>query len=231
MRFLNIMGLLLVALFFSACASSRPTTTKMAEFPHMYDDRRPLSILMLPPINRTTASDAKELYATTPAPLMTNHGYYFFPPLVVFDLMKQDGIFDTETLQEVPPQKFKEKFGADAILLVEITEWNTSYIVVGGSVTVGFNMTLRSTTTGEELWKRRAIVVTDTGGGNNNSGNGAAGLIAKMIVAAVKTATTDYMPIARAANARAVASLPYGRYHPLFDTDRQAVLSAAPERK
>ncbi|MBF0463011.1 MAG: DUF799 family lipoprotein [Magnetococcales bacterium] len=217
MRHSHLVCLLLVATVLSACGPTM--TNKIAEFPHMYDDRRPLSILILPPINKTTASDAKELYSTTTAVPITEHGYYFFPPAVVFDLMKQDGIFDTELLKDVPPQTFKQKFGADAILLVEITDWTTSYVILSGSVTVGIDMTLRSTSTGEDIWKRKIVEKVDTSGGNNSSG-GIAGLVVKLAVAAAQTASTDYVPIARMANAKAIGGMPYGKYHPLFDKDR-----------
>jgi len=33
---------------------------------------------------------------------------------------------------------------------------------------------------------------------------------------------TDYIPIARQVNATAVATMPYGKYHPLNNTDAEA---------
>ncbi|MBF0260866.1 MAG: hypothetical protein HQL97_03345, partial [Magnetococcales bacterium] len=52
-------------LLLSGCQTS--PISKASAFPHMYDDQRPLTILMLPPVNKTTAADAKELYTSTAA--------------------------------------------------------------------------------------------------------------------------------------------------------------------
>ncbi|MBF8273860.1 MAG: protein of unknown function DUF799 [Magnetococcales bacterium] len=213
-RFYTLCLLFLVTML-SACA---PPINKITAFPHMYEDGRPITVMMLPPINHTTAADAKELYATTVPVPVTNHGFYLYPTSVVFDLMKQDGIFDTEILKDVPPRVFRDKFGADAILVVEIEQWDTSYFILGGNVTVALNMSMRSTGTGEEVWSRKVKVVVDTSGGDG--GGGIAGLVVKLAVAAVQTATTDYVPIARMANDKAIAAMPYGKRHPMFDKDR-----------
>ncbi|NGZ07644.1 MAG: DUF799 family lipoprotein [Magnetococcales bacterium] len=206
------------ALLLSGCQTITPLT-KASSFPHMYDQQRPVTILMLPPINKTTAADAKELYATTVAEPVTQHGYYLFPPAVVFDLFRQDGIDDTETMINTPPRVFGQKFGADAILIVELTEWNTAYYILGGHVSVGFNMKLVSTHTGETIWERDTLQIVDTSGGNN-SGGGLAGLLVKAVMAALQTSATDYIPIARQANQVALHALPHGKYHPRYNVDK-----------
>ena len=47
-----------------------------------------------------------------------------------------------------------------------------------------------------------------------------AGLIADAIATAVSTAMADYVPYARQANYRALASMPYGKYHPEHNQDQ-----------
>jgi hypothetical protein len=89
--------------------------TKQEFAPKMYTEH-PISILVLPPLNKTTAVDAKEYYVTTVAPPLTNSGYYVFPMEVVYDILQQEGLSETETMLNVPVQKFKEFLGADAVL-------------------------------------------------------------------------------------------------------------------
>ena len=202
-------------LIVSACAPN--TVTKRDAFPGMYQEH-PISILVLPPINETTAADAKEYYSTTLAEPLSYMGYYVFPIEVVMDVMQHEGAYDTENLMHVAPQKFREYLGADAILFVRITKWDTSYYVIGGHVTVGVAFQLRSTTTGAELWEYNGLIKVDTGGGGGGGGLG--GLIAQVVVTAIKTATTDYVPIAKRANAMVISTIPSGKYHPMHSQDQ-----------
>ena len=114
-------------------------------------------------------------------------------------------------------QKFKEYFGADAVLFVKIVKWDTNYAVLAGNVAVGIECSLKSTTTYKDLWRYDGIVVVDTSGGAG--GGGLVGIAAQIIITAIATATTDYVPIARRANYMVIGSMPYGKYHPAFDTD------------
>src|SRR5450759_3612261 len=148
MKNLCLMNATILTIFFIGC---NPQITKQEFAPKMYS-QHPLSIVVLPPINKSTAVDAKEYYTTTIAEPLTNCGYYVFPMEVVNDVLKQEGLFDTETMMNVPPQKFKEFFGADAVLFVTITQWNTSYLITSGSVTVKLTCELRSTATADVLW-------------------------------------------------------------------------------
>jgi len=207
-----------IIVLLSACG---PTfTTKKDAFPKMYDEH-PLSILVLPPMNLTTASDAKEYYCTTIAEPLSFAGYYIYPVEVTSDILKAEGLYDTELLVNLPPQKFKQYFGADAVMYIKILKWDTSYYVLGGSVTVAVDFLLKSTTTGEDLWKYDGTMKVDTSGGSGGA-PGLAGLLVSVVTTAIKTATTDYVPVAKQANAMTLLSMPYGKYHPNFDKDRDA---------
>jgi len=209
----------MIYLLITACGGSK-FLTKSDAFPQMYENQ-PISILVLPPINETTAADAKEYYSTTIAEPLTLSGYYIYPIEVTSDILRAEGIYDTELLASVPPQKFREFFGADAVLYIRLLKWDTAYYVVGGNVTVAVDFTLISTDTGEKLWGYDGQMVVDTGGGSN-SGGGLAGLIAQVVVTAINTATTDYVPIAKQANYMTLTSIPYGKYHPEHNQDREA---------
>jgi len=213
----SIYPLLFILLFLASCGPQY--ISKSNAFPKMYEEH-PLSILVLPPINETTAADAKEYYSTTIAEPLTYAGYYVYPIEVTSDLLKAEGLGDTEMLVGLPPQKFRGYFGADAVLYIKILKWDTSYFVLGANITVSVQFILRSTITGETLWEYYDTVVQDTSGDSGNSNAGLAGLLVKVVATAITTATTDYVPIARQLNQRALVSIPYGKYHPSFGQDK-----------
>jgi hypothetical protein len=192
--------------------------TKHEAFPKVYTER-PLSILVLPPINDTTAVDAKEYYATTIAEPLSLSGYYVFPLEVISEILKNEGVYDTETLVNLPTQKFREFFGADAVMYIWIKRWSTSYYVIAGNVTVAIRSLIRSTTTGEDLWQYEGTIIEDTT--VTSSGGGLAGIAVALIATAIKTAATDYVPVAKRANYVIINTLPCGKYHPSFDKDRE----------
>ena len=209
--------LLLIMLFTSACLGPA-LTTKRAEFPIMYEET-PVSILILPPINETTAADAKEYYSTTIQEPLAFTGYYTLPYFITSEILKQEGIYDSELLVNTPLTKFKEYFGADAVLFTKILKWDLSYIVISSSLTVSIECQLKSTKSDRILWEYTGTVVVDLSGGNDTSG-GLVGLIAQAVVTAVKTVAADYVPAARNANYVALSSIPYGKYHAQHGQDQ-----------
>ncbi|MBI5726411.1 MAG: DUF799 family lipoprotein [Ignavibacteriales bacterium] len=196
-----------------------PKISKQEFAPKMYE-QRPASILVLPPQNKTTAADAKELYTTTIAEPLTNSGYYVYSVEIVNEILKQEGLFDTETMLTVPLLKYREFFGADAVMYVTILEWDTHYYITAGNVTVKIACELKSTLTGETLWFYDDKVTVSTTA-QNNSVPGLAGLLVQAVATAIQTAVTQYVPIARDVNKQILIAMPYGKYHPLFGKDGQ----------
>ena len=206
----NIVTLLSLLVFIITLTGCGPTyTTKGLEFPKMYD-QQPRSILILPPMNESTDAEAKDYYMTTTEMPFALMGYYTFPVEMVSDIMKQEGIYDTELLYNMPLDKFYEYFGADTVLFTNIKKWDVSYMVLASSLTVSIEAKIVSTKTSEELWKYTGTVVVDLSGGD--TGAGIAGLIAKAVIAAINTATADYVKYAHQANQRIISTLPAGPY-------------------
>lgn len=214
-RALNL-AIVLCLVFLSGCAAPPVYVSKQDAFPKMYQEK-PRSILVLPAMNDTTAADAGDLYISTIAPPLTWAGYYVLPTEITTPLLRDQGITDGHQLLDVPPQRFKTLFGADAVLFVDLTKWDTSYNVLSGGVTVAANYTLKSTITGDTLWHYQAEQTIDTTGNSNNGG----GLIGALIATAIQTAVQDYFPVAQKVNARAISTLPVGARHPAFGKDAQ----------
>lgn len=203
------------SLLLSSCGPKM--VTKGEKFPLLFEEA-PLTILILPPMNQTTAANAKEYYATTIQEPLSLTGYYVFPYEVTSEMLKMEGIYDTELLTNVPLAKFREYFGADAVLFTIIKKWDLKYVVLASTLTISVDCQLKSTHSDQTLWEYNGTVVVDLSGGN--SGGGVAGLIAKVIIAAVNSAIVDYVPYARQANYMALHSIPYGKYHDQFNKDR-----------
>ena len=202
---LSLVGMLVL----SGCA---PTVTKLEKYPKMYQEN-PTSILVIPAINQTTAADAPQLYSSTVNQPLANAGFYVLPMEVTDRFLIDQGLTDGGQIKDVPPQKFAEIFGADAILYATINNWDTAYYVVGGSVKVGIHFELVSCKTGETLWEKEYYKEIDTTVDGGHA-------VLSVILTAVKTASTEYVPIAYQVNREALISIPYGEYHRLYNQDQ-----------
>jgi len=215
---------LLVLAVLSGCGGQQ-LATKRDAFPLMYGEQKPSSMLVVPAINNSTGADAGDLLNATISQPLSNHGYYLLPMPIVADIFKREGIVEGSQLKGLPTKMFKENFGADSVLFMTINNWDKNYAVIAGSVSVGISYVLIATETNEILWSYEQIVVVDTSGGSGG------GLIGSIISTAVKTATTDYLPVAAQVHARAFTALPLGNYHPRSGTDGEdrSVIPASKE--
>ena len=206
-------------LLLGACAS----TDAVFDYERFYESA-PYTVVVLPPTNLSVDAEAPRFFLSTITQPLVNRGYYVIPVEVVADMMAAEGLADGGALQQVRPQKFREHFGADAVLYIDIKSWDTSYVFLASSVTVAMDYRLVHTDTGETLWQESAqqTVTSDSGGGS-----GLGGLIAGVINAAVTAAATDYVPLARQANLQGLRTLPPGPYHPRFEEERARNLKAA----
>jgi hypothetical protein len=209
MRYFTVIALGLLVLMISGCAPKNNIATKGDKFPKMYD-QQPQSLLILPPMNESTDAEAKDYYMTTVEMPFALKGYYVLPVEIVSDIMKQEGVTSTELLYNMPPDKLYEYFGADAVLYTRIKKWDVSYAVVASSLTVSIESEIVSSKTSEKLWTYTGTVVVDLSGGN--SGGGIVGLIAKVIIIAINTASADYVKYAHVANGKLIYTLPAGPY-------------------
>jgi len=205
--FIILLGLLILL---SGCAVN-VQKTKITAFPKIYE-QKPVSILILPSVNMSTAPEAKEYFMSTLTECANETGYYFLPLEVTTPFLQSEGLYDTEIISnEVLPQ-FKEYFGADAVLISKILKWDKVYVVVSGKVTVGLEFDLVSTTTLDTLWSYAGEITVNT---TSNSSS----LLVALIETAITTATQDYIPIAKMVNNKVFKNTPAGYLHPRYNID------------
>lgn len=195
-----------IFLLFSGCTT---LTDKPTDFSQLYQEQ-PKSIAVLPPTNTSTAAEASLYYSTTIAKPLADRGYYVLPIEITQAMLHEAGVIDGAQLQDLAVAQLRSLLGADAALYVTIQEWNKSYAIIAGSLTVDLAFNLTSLKTGARLWQDRQRVTVDT------SGDQSAGLVGALIATAIRTAMIDYVPIAEQVNANALRNLPIGPYHPQY---------------
>ena len=187
-----------------------------------YFAHEPRSILVVPALNETTAVDAQPVYMTTVSRPLAERGFYVFPVYLTESLLRDLGLPEAGLVHQLPLERFREDFGADAVLFVTIKDWSNKYIVLQSSTVVTVSFVLKDTRTGTVLWE-------STQSAARNSGNGGGGLIGMLVAAAVTYAVNqmvdiDYRPLALQANTQAFVmpglGLPAGPYHPDFGRDK-----------
>ena len=199
----------LSAFLFASCG-----TTKNVAFPKMYEED-PVVMLVMPPINNSSAADAKDYFYTTMSVPICESGYYVLPPAATMATLQRESAYDSELFIEGDLKKFGQLFGADVAIFTIIKSWDKS--LVGSSVTIEIEYIFKSTKTNEILFQRDAKIKCDTSTGVKTNS-----LLGALIVAAadaVKTAATDYVPVAVSCNNTALSDVPYGKYHPKHGAD------------
>lgn len=193
------------------------TTTNIAKskaYKGMYS-QRPVSVLIMPPINKTTNVEAKEFFHSTLLAPISEAGYYVIPPFTSMEILKKESAWDSEMFINAPLNKFNEIFGADVALFTVITKWNKTVLA---NVIVEVEYIVKSTKTNEILYRRKGNITYDASV-NAVSGAGLAGLLINAAATAVNTATTKYVDIAKICNAYSLSDLPAGKYSPKCNTD------------
>ena len=209
----KLVYLLLIVTGLASCTTSN-TVTRQKNYPKMYEDK-PLSILIMPPINKTVDVDAKEYFYTSMAKPLCEKGYYVISPFVAMDFLKSESAYDSELFIDGDLAPFRNILGVDAVLFTVINKWDKS--TIGGKITVDIEYVLKSTATREVLFERKGELTVDT---SVNSGGGGWGALIDLAASALSTALTDKVVAARRCNNYVLRDLPEGRYSPLFEKDQ-----------
>ncbi len=176
---------------------------------------QPKSILVIPVVNESTNVDAPDYFLSTlPVPL-AERGYYVFPVNLVKRVLEDEGLADASLVHNADPAKLAAMFGADAVMYATIKNWTAKYMLISTSVQVQFEYVLKDGKTGDTLWTAQQSMVYQPQSNN--------GLLGALIEAAITKASPNYMPLARQANALAMAypgaGFPAGPYREEYGKD------------
>jgi len=197
----------IIATAFTSCTTTKPILKTVA-YKGIYSEK-PLSILVMPPINKTTAVDAKEYFHSTLNIPLANAGFYVIPPYLSMEILKKESAYDGELFINAPLTKFGEIFGADMVLFTIINKWDKTY----GYVSVGVEYVIKSTKTNEILYSRKGTINYSTS--VSNTGGGLVGALVSVAATAINTAATKYVDVARVCNGYTLSDLPLGKYAPV----------------
>ena len=212
MKKIIILGL--VALLMSACAEQ--VSTRLAQYPKMYEEK-PLTIAVMPPINQTNFVEAKDYFYTTLYAPLCEKGYYVYSPMMTMEMFQSESAYDAEQFIEADLSQFRNVLGADAAMFTIIKSWKRNKI--GGKLTAGVEYILRSTKTGETLYKREGLISVDTS--VNSGGGGLFGALIDMAATAIATSATDKVVAGRRCTVFVLSDMPEGKYGTKYDQDQK----------
>ena len=199
----------------SCTVSVSSNLTKGEAYAKMYEEN-PVSILVMPPINNTNNVEAKDLLYTSISQHIAEAGYYVVSPVMAMDVFKNESAYDAEYFIHSSLRKFKEYFGADAVVFAVIDKW----VKEGFQIHTDISYIVKSTTTNEILFERSCDMTLNLMK-NSGYGNGLASVLADVIVSAIDVATTEHIEAARIANMHVFKDLPFGKYSPLYLQDKE----------
>jgi hypothetical protein len=203
------------ALIVSSLASCTATklSPKSVTYKTLYSEK-PLSILALPPINRSTKVEAKELFYSSLAVPFTLNGYYVIPPLLSMEILKEESAYDSEMFINGSMKKVGELFGVDAVLFTTIHEWTKT--AIASQIRVKIEYLLKSTKTDEILFNRVGDVTLSI---SMNTGNAFANIVGSMLA----TSLTKEIVVGRNCNIYTIKDIPAGKYSPMFGKDGETM--------
>jgi hypothetical protein len=178
---------------------------------------RPRSILVLPPLNKTTAVQGTYGYLSTVTLPLAEMGYYVFPVSVVDQFMKENGLPTAGEMHQAPLVKIHEIFGADAVLYTTLFQYGSKYQIINSETEVGVGAKLVDTKTGITLWRGVGLAVQNTSG----SGNPIADVLAAIIGQIINSSTDQAHNLSRTANFNLLClesrGVLYGPYNPKYE--------------
>lgn len=211
-RLIQATGCAIVAAALAGCATTPYDYTNLRQHP-------PRSILVLPPLNESTAVEATWGYLSTVTRPLAELGYYVFPVAVVDQFLKENGLPGAGEMHQVPLHKVTEILGADAVLFITVEAYGSTYQVINTATVVKARAKLVDTRTGLLLWEGRTVVQQNSTSG---SGNIIGALVAAALSQVINVSTDAAHRLSGQANVILFNTedrrLLYGPYHPKYDS-------------
>lgn len=195
--------IVIIPLLVSSCMSY----TRSSLYGKVYEEK-PVTLLVMPPINNTTNVEAKDLLYTSINKPLIEAGYYVISPHLSLEILKNESAYDAEQFVDNDVSIFGKVFGADAVVFSVVDVWKKK----GFGIETKIRYLVKSTTTNEVIFERSCDLYLDLSTQNQN--NSAIGALAALAASAINTAVTDHIVAARKCNSFIFKDIPRGKYHP-----------------
>ena len=192
------------------------TVTRESQYAKMYEEK-PITLLVMPPINNSTNVEAKDLLYTSISRPLVEAGYYVISPLLAMDVLKAESAYDSEMFFDASLTSFQNYFGADAVVFSVIDTWTKK----GLGIETKIRDVLKSAYTNEILFDRSCDLYLDLS--INSGANGLLGALVDLAASAINTAATDHIMAARKANYYIIRDIPRGKYSPEYMMDQETI--------
>jgi hypothetical protein len=216
-----------IGLLFCACATAPTLQNARNDYPDLRASR-PLSILVMPPVNRSPDVNASATFLATATVPLAEAGYYVIPVALSTETFKQNGVTVAEEAHTIEFGRLREIFGADAALYITIYRFGARYQILNSAVEAEASARLVDLRSGVELWSGYAAV-SDNSMDSMGSIDSGESLLALLIGAAVSQIINNVSDssfyVGRRANYQLLSageghrSLLYGQYHPEYGED------------
>ena len=188
--------------------------TRGSQYAKMYEEK-PVTLLVMPPINNSTNVEAKDLLYTSISRPLVEAGYYVISPLLAMDILKAESAYDAELFFDAPLTVFNDFFGADAVVFSVIDTWTKK----GLGIQTKIRYVIKSARTNEILFDRSCDLYLDLSIDSDSRGSALSALI-DLAASAINTAVTDHIVAARKANYYILRDIPRGKYSPDYMQDK-----------
>jgi hypothetical protein len=187
----------------AGCATKAPPYDYSA-----FQKAKPATLLVMPPVNESPdVKTTPGVWAQATLPL-AEAGYYVLPVALVDETFTQNGINTANEAQDIPYQKLRDFFGADAAVYIRVKKYGTSYAVVASETRVEVEARILDLRTGSLLWDGKAVATSA-----EQSQQQQGGLVGLLVAAVVKqivgTATDAAFNYAGIANMRLLGAPHY----------------------
>lgn len=180
----------------------------------MYEEK-PVTLLIMPPINNSTNVEAKDLLYTSISRPLVEAGYYVISPLLAMDILKSESAYDAEMFYDAPLAMFNKYFGADAVVFSFIDSWAKK----GLGIQTKIRYVIKSAYTNDILFDRSCDLYLDLS--VNSKSNNALSALIDLVASVAITATTDHIVAARKANYYIFRDIPRGKYSANYMLDME----------
>lgn len=199
----------------TSCGMSN-TVTRESQYAKMYEEK-PVTLLVMPPINNSANVEAKDLLYTSISRPLVEAGYYVISPLLAMDVLKAESAYDAEMFFDSSLSTFQDYFGVDAVVFSVIDTWAKK----GPGIETKIRYVIKSAHTNETLFDRSCDLYLDLS--VNSGSNGLLGALVDLAVSAINTAVTDHIIAARKVNYYIFRDIPRGKYSPEYMQDKEVI--------